>query len=253
MEGDGYVNEKLRLLAKDIKPKITNEVIDDKLVITLSGNVGEPYWIDDDEEDFINERRVKSLIGDSKKDIIIKLNSPGGDVFDGIATYNYLKSLDNHITVEVTALAASAASIIAMAGDEIVMCTGSQLMIHEASTITWGNKSDHYKTINALESVDSSLISIYVEKTDIERDVVTDWLSGETWFTAEEAIEHGLADRMREVSEVEQEETNNQVDKLNIEDIVAKVKASLEAEYGFAAKATENTPKPKNRFYKGDK
>lgn len=253
MEGDGYVNEKLKILAKDIKPKITNEVIDDKLVITLSGSVGEPYWYDDNEEDFINESRVKSLVGDSTKDIIIKLNSPGGDVFDGIATYNYLKSLDNHITVEVTALAASAASIIAMAGDEIVMCTGSQLMIHEASTITWGNKADHYKTINALESVDSSLISIYVEKAGIERDIVNDWLSGETWFTAEEAIEHGLADRMRDVSEVEQEETDNHVDKFNIEDIVAQVKASLEAEYGFAAKAMENTKKPKNRFYKGDK
>ncbi|WP_407094575.1 head maturation protease, ClpP-related [Ruoffia sp. FAM 24228] len=227
------MNDKLRKMARNIKPKISNEVIDNKLVITLSGSVGEPYWFDDKEEDFINEQRVKSLVGDSKQDIIIKLNSPGGDVFEGIATYNYLNELDNHVTIEVTALAASAASIIAMAGDEIVMCMGSQMMIHEASTVTWGNKADHYKTINALETIDSSIVSVYAEKTGIDRDEITDWLSGETWFTAEEAVEKGIANALKERPKpIENKTVTVQVDG---EAIANKVIAHFENKYGISA------------------
>lgn len=191
------MSEKLKILAKNIKPNITNEVIDDKLVITLSGFVGEPYWFNDDPEDFINEKRVKALVGDNKQDIIIKLNSPGGDVFEGIAVYNYLKDLPNRITVEVTALAASAASIIAMSADELVMCTGSQMMIHKAITNTVGDDVEHQKSTDALRTINRSLASIYAERTGLDRDLVTDWVSAETWFTAEEAVEQGLADAMK--------------------------------------------------------
>lgn len=225
MKGDEYVSEKLRRMAKNIKPKVTNEIVDDTLVITLSGSVGEPFWYDDEEEDFINAKRVESLVNGSDKDIVIKLNSPGGDVFDGIEVYNYLKSLDNHITIEVTALAASAASIIAMAGDEIVMDTGSQMMIHQASTITWGNKAEHYKTINALETIDSSIVSIYAERTDIDRDTLSDWLSGETWFTAEEAVAKGMADVIGGSQKVE----NTVNISIDTDDVVQKVIAHLES------------------------
>lgn len=187
------MSDKLRTIAKNIKPDISNAIVNDKLILNLSGSVGKPYWFEE-EEDFINEKHVKALVDDTDKDIVIKLNSPGGDVFEGIAVYNYLKSLDNHVTIEVTALAASAASIIAMAGDETLMCTGSQMMVHEASTITWGNKSDHYKAINALESVDESIMSVYAKKTNLEPETILDWLESETWFTADEAVENGLAD-----------------------------------------------------------
>ncbi|TLQ49376.1 Clp protease ClpP [Ruoffia tabacinasalis] len=224
-------------MAKVIKPNITNEVVGDKLIITLSGTVGEPYWYDDDPNDFINEKQFKSLIGDSEQDIIIKLNSPGGDVFEGIALYNYIKSLSNHITIEVTSLAASAASIIAMAGDEVVMCTGSQMMIHEASTFTFGNKSDIKKTLNALEAVDGSLVDIYADRTGQSADVINDWLAGEKWFKADEAVENGLADSVKEKTETTTKEfyVNNELvaREINVIDleadaIVAKVLEKIE-------------------------
>lgn len=163
----------------------------------MSGTIGTPgFWEEGDK--YINEERVQEMIGDCTQDIVIRLNSPGGDVFDGIALYNYLKDLPNHITVEVTALAASAASIIAMAGDEVVMLTGSQMMLHEAWTFCAGNKSYLEKVISQLESVDESLIAIYQEKTGHSDDIIRRWLEGETWFTAQEAVREGLADRTRE-------------------------------------------------------
>lgn len=190
------MSDKLRQLSKNIEPQITNEVVDNKLVITLSGTVGTPYpW--ENEEDFINIKQVKRVIGDTDKDILIKLNSPGGSVFDGIEVYNYLKGLSNHVTIEVTALAASAASVIAMSADVLTMCTGSQLMIHEASTFTYGNKVDHHKTINALETIDSSLVSVYADRTGLDAETINNWLSEEKWFTAEEAVEHGMADGIK--------------------------------------------------------
>lgn len=240
------MSDKLRKIAKNIKPKVTNKVVNDKLVLTLSGSVGKPYWFDDKEEDFINEKRVKALVGDSSQDIIVKLNSPGGDVFEGIATYNCLKSLDNHVTVEVTALAASAASIIAMAGDEIVMCTGSQMMLHEASTITWGNKSDHQKSINALESVDNSLVSVYADKTGVDCDTITNWLSGETWFTAEEAVESGLATSIKD-KVIEDNKIRVIQNDMDIDELVTKISARLKEEKEAAP--VKNT----HKFYKGVK
>lgn len=245
------MDEKLKKLAQNIKPNISNRVIDNKLIINLSGSVGEPYWFED-EEDFINEKHVRSLVNDTDKDIVIKLNSPGGDVFEGIAVYNYLKNLDNNVIVEVTALAASAASIIAMAGDEILMNTGSQLMVHEASTITWGNKADHYKAINALESVDESLVSVYAERTGLDRGIISDWLTDEKWFTAEEAIENGLADDVKEKS-VDTEETEEKqpavVVNVDANKIAAQVMASIEAKYGFENKKAK--PAGLNKLFGG--
>lgn len=220
------MSEKLKRLAKQIKPNITNVVKDNKLILTLSGDVGTPYWYGDKEEDFINRKNVESLVGESDQDIVIKLNSPGGDVFDGIEVYNYLKDLPNKVTIEVTALAASAASVIAMAGDELVMCKGSQLMVHEASTITWGNKADHYKTINALEAIDNSLVSVYEDKSGLERDVITSWLNEEKWFTAEEAVEQGLANSIKEVVKDPMANAKASIT-IDTDDIVAKVVAKL--------------------------
>ena len=136
------MNEELLKKMQKIKPEITNEVTDNGHVLTLSGRVSKNYWHDDDH---INIETISKQLDEVDGDITIRLNSGGGDVFEGIEIYNYLKSLDNKVTIEVTALAASAASIIAMAGDEIKMCTGSSMMVHEASTTAWGNKADIQK------------------------------------------------------------------------------------------------------------
>jgi ATP-dependent Clp protease, protease subunit len=220
---------------KKIKPEITNEVTDGGHVLTLSGRVSKNYWSDDDH---INVETVSNELDAVEGNITIRLNSGGGDVFEGIEIYNYLKSLDNHITIEVTALAASAASIIAMAGDEIKMCTGSSMMVHEASTIAWGNKSDIQKVLNSLDTIDDSLVSIYAERTGADKETINSWIEEETWFTADEAIEVGLADGKRE------KETNNVIE-LDVEAITEQVAANLEQRFTAYFKSKENTAKHK--------
>ncbi|MDR4291792.1 Clp protease ClpP [Bacillus cereus] len=147
--------------------------------------------------------------------ININLNSPGGDVFDGIAIYNQLKNHPAKIIINVDGLAASAASIIAMAADELIMNTGSMLMIHEASTWTWGTKLDIRKTLNALEGIDKSLADIYMTRYQGDRTEIETMIANETWFTANEAVEFGLAHKVNEHVEnnevIDPEEFKNNV------------------------------------------
>ena len=105
----------------------------------MSGTIANLSFLDD-----TIGKSVKDSLDNVKEDIVIRLNSGGGDVFEGIEIYNYLKSLSNHITIEVTALA-SLASLVAMAGDKIIIRTGANMMVHEASTMAFGNKSDIQK------------------------------------------------------------------------------------------------------------
>jgi ATP-dependent Clp protease, protease subunit len=233
--GEKLLNEELLKKMQRIKPEISNEVTDKGYVLTLSGRVSKNYWEDDDN---ICVETIDNELKDVEGDITIRLNSGGGDVFEGIEIYNYLKSLDNHITIEVTALAASAASIIAMAGDEIKMCTGSSMMVHEASTIAWGNKSDIQKVLNSLDTIDDSLVSIYAERTGADKETINSWIEEETWFTADEAIEVGLADGKRE------KETND-VATINVdaEKIAEMVMNQFEQKYAAMLQPKQQEPK----------
>ncbi|MGR5867126.1 head maturation protease, ClpP-related [Bacillus cereus] len=130
--------------------------------------------------------------------------------------YNQLKNHPAKIIINVDGLAASAASIIAMAADELIMNTGSMLMIHEASTWTWGTKLDIRKTLNALEGIDKSLADIYMTRYQGERSEIETMIANETWFTANEAVEIGLAHQVNERVEgnddvVDPEEFKNSV------------------------------------------
>ena len=179
---------------KKVPFQFKNEVKNGKHVLTLSGNVQKKYWRDDD---VINAKDIRESLDTVTDDIVIKLNSPGGDVFEGIEIYNYLKDHPSNITVEVTGLAASAASIVAMGADELVMNIGTSLMVHEASTILWGNKTEIAKELKALETIDTSLVDIYADKTKQSAEVINNWITEETWFTAENAVESKLADRVK--------------------------------------------------------
>ena len=158
---------KKELIKATSKYSFKNEVEDDKVILTLGGPVAEASIFADET---INSTDIANALDDVGKDVVIRLNSPGGDVFQGIEIYNYLKNHPSNITVEVTALAASAASIIAMAADSIVMEKGASIMVHEAATLAIGNKADIKKTLNALETIDESIVDIYQEKTGLDRD-----------------------------------------------------------------------------------
>ena len=206
---------------KKVPFQFKNELKNGKRVLTLSGNVRKKYWSDDD---VINAKDVRETLDAVSEDIIIKLNSPGGDVFEGIEIYNYLKDHPSNITVEVTGVAASAATFIVAGADEVIMNIGTSLMIHEASTFTWGNKSDIQKTLNALETIDESILSIYSEKTGQSNEQLEEWMNEEKWFTADEAVEFGFADSVKRdnAESVESEES--------IEDIInSKVAIAMAA------------------------
>lgn len=176
-----------------IKNEFNMETSNDITKITIYGDIGESWWDDDAISSSKIEDKLKEV---NTSDIHLHINSLGGDVFDGIAIYNLFKNHSAKITVYVDGIAASAASLIAMSGDEIVMNTGSMLMIHEASTWSFGSKTEIQKTFNALQSIDSSIAEIYMTKFNGEKSDVDLLIKAETWFTAAEAIEAGFADRM---------------------------------------------------------
>lgn len=133
-----------------------------------------------------------------KSEVVIKLNSCGGDVYTGIAIHNALKGLSGHKTVIVEGIAASAASVIACAGDEVQVYPGSIMMIHGVSTMfaDWMTLADLKKAVKSVDAVERSLAAIYSTKTGIEAEAVRNMMANELWMTGAQAIEKGFADTM---------------------------------------------------------
>ena len=223
---------------QQVAHKFTNSLDGDEHAMTISGAIGQGGWFYD-ATSASDVRRA--LDGVTAATIRIKLNSGGGDAFDGIEIYNYLKDHSAHVTVEVTALAASAASIIAMGADEIIMRTGSNLMIHEAATFAYGTKSDIQKTMNALETIDESIVSIYKQRTGLSSEEIRNMIEAETWLTAEEALEKGFVDLIETAEDPDEPEKDDFINFSNeqMNSIVAKVTANLQKNI----KQT-NEPKP---------
>lgn len=168
---------------------MTNKLIKGGKLV-LFGPVGGSFW---DETGFTDADVVEAL-AEMSGDIVVSLNSPGGNAFMGIAIYNALKAHDGAVTIEVNALAASAASVIAMAGDKVTMRTGSMMMIHDPSGLTFGTSKDHRKSAEFLDGLGSSAADIYAEKTGMATADILDLMREETWMTAAEAVERKFAD-----------------------------------------------------------
>lgn len=124
----------------------------------------------------------------------VRINSPGGDVFDGIAIYNRLKQFKGKKIVYIDGLAASIASIIALAGDEIKIGEGALYMIHLPWTFAYGNRMELDNTVNRLMDVEEQMIGIYSKKTGLDRAEIKALLEAETWMDSEQAIEKGFVD-----------------------------------------------------------
>jgi len=129
------------------------------------------------------------------KTIHLRINSEGGDVFAGKAMYSLLLAHDAKVVAHVDGLAASAASFIAMAGDEIEIAEGGFLMIHNAWTMAMGGAEDLRRTADLLETVNSTIRDVYVARTKNSEAKVRAWMDEETWFTGKEAVAAGFADR----------------------------------------------------------
>lgn len=128
-------------------------------------------------------------------DATVRINSPGGSIFEGLAIYNALINSGRRINVKIDSLAASIASVIAMAGDEISMAGNAQMMIHKGCSIAIGNADDFRKEAEILDSIDSgSLVATYVARTGQTAEAITQMMTDETWLNAEAAKEKGFTD-----------------------------------------------------------
>ena len=137
---------------------------------------------------------LKSL--GSPKSIDVRINSAGGDVFDGRTIYTLLAEHKAKVVMHIDGLAASAASVIAMAGDQIRISEGAFLMIHNAWTIAMGGAEDMRKTATLLDQINGTIRETYAARTKQSMDQVQQWMDEETWFSGADAVKNGFADVM---------------------------------------------------------
>lgn len=162
--------------------------------LQLYGEISSASWFGDE----VTPKQFKQDLdglGDIK-DLNIYINSGGGDVFAGQAIHSMLKRHTANKTVYIDGLAASIASVIAMAGDEIVMPSNAMMMIHKASTVGFGNSDDFRKMADNLEKIEESIQAAYEEKTGKDRKEIKELMDKETWMTAQDAVDMGFADRI---------------------------------------------------------
>ena len=129
-------------------------------------------------------------------DVTVWINSPGGSVFCGAEIYNMLCDYKGKVTVKIDAIAASAASVIAMAGDRVLISPVGMMVLHDPMTVAFGNTRDMEKAITTLNEVKESLINAYVKKSGLSRNKVAKLMSEETWLNARKAVEYGFADEI---------------------------------------------------------
>jgi len=166
----------------------------------LEGYIAESSWFDDD----ITPKQFKTELYDSGStadDIVVKIHSPGGDTFAAAQIYNMLKEYPGKVSVHVDGLAASAASVIAMAGDEVCVSPLSVFMIHNPAMLIAGEVADLQVGINLLSEVKESIINAYQTKTGLSRAKISHMMDAETWMSAHKAIELKFADKILYESE----------------------------------------------------
>lgn len=172
--------------------KFWNWIHDDSggRVLRLEGPIdSESFWGDEiTPQDFRDELYAED------GDITLWINSPGGNVFAAAEIYTMIRDYPHNVTVRIASIAASAASVIAMAGNTVEMSPTALLMIHDPSTIAFGNAKDMEKVIATLNEVKESIINAYAAKTGLSRNRISKLMSDETWINAKKAVELGFAD-----------------------------------------------------------
>lgn len=162
-----------------------------RVEILLYEDIGGWFGITADE--FVRE--VKSAAKD-KTDIDLRINSNGGNVFDGVAIYNYLRSAPQKVTVHIDGIAASIASIIAMAGDTINMADNAWMMIHDPWIVAMGTATELRDVAETMDGIRDTLLDTYMKRATKERKEISDMMAAETWLKAPDALAAGLADEV---------------------------------------------------------
>lgn len=156
----------------------------------MNGVIAEDSWFDDD----VTPALFKDELNAGTGDITLWINSPGGDCVAAAQIFNMLSEYPGKVTVKIDGLAASAASVIAMAGTEVWMSPVSMMMIHNPATVAWGDHAEMKKAMELLDAVKESIINAYVRKTGQSRAKLSHLMDAETWMDANKAVELGFAD-----------------------------------------------------------
>jgi ATP-dependent Clp protease, protease subunit len=169
---------------------VTN--LDGERTLYLDGYIAQDSWLNDD----ITPQQFKRELDASVGDISVWINSPGGDVFASSQIYNMIRAYPGKVTVKIDGLAASAGSVIAMAGDEVVISPVGLLMVHNPATMIFGEEADLQIGIQMLNEVKESIVNAYERKTGLDRKQISKMMDAETWMNAKKAVELGFADRI---------------------------------------------------------
>lgn len=163
-------------------------------VLYFDGEISEETWWGDE----VTPRLFRDELFSGEGDIIIWLNSPGGDCVAASQIYAMLMDYKGNVTVKIDGIAASAASVVAMAGTKVLMAPTALMMVHNPLTIAIGDTEEMQKAIAMLDEVKESIINAYQIKTSQSRAKISHWMDAETWMNANKAIELGFADGILE-------------------------------------------------------
>jgi ATP-dependent Clp protease, protease subunit len=162
----------------------------DENTISIYDTIGPDYW----GEGVTAKRIAGALRAIGGADVTVNINSPGGDVWEGVAIYNLLREYQGKVTIKVLGLAASAASIIAMAGDEVLIGRAAFLMIHNGWVVAVGNRNDLRAIADLIEPIDRAIADVYAERTGIDAAELSQMMDDETYIGGQAAIDSGFAD-----------------------------------------------------------
>lgn len=161
-------------------------------VLVLNGEISDETWFGDE----VTPKLFKDDLDKCQGDISVWINSPGGDVFAAAQIYNMLMDYPHNVTIKIDGLAASAASVIAMAGTEVQMSPVAMMMIHNPMTVAIGDSAEMQRAIAMLDEVKESIMNAYEIKTGLTRAKISHLMDAESWFNAKKAVELGFADKI---------------------------------------------------------
>ncbi|MEE0432311.1 MAG: head maturation protease, ClpP-related [Dorea longicatena] len=167
-------------------------VPDMERTLFLNGMISDETWYGDE----VTPQLFKDELNAGNGNITVWINSPGGDVFAAAQIYNMLRDYKGSVTVKIDGIAASAASVIAMAGDKVCVSPVAMMMIHNPATMAMGEAKDMQKAIDMLNEVKESILNAYEFKTGLTRARLSHMMDDETWFNAKKAVELGFADKI---------------------------------------------------------
>ena len=211
---------------------LTQEDKDGERTLYLDGTIAEESWWNDE----VSPAEFKQELYASTGAVTIWINSPGGDVFAAAKIYNMIREYPGKVTIKIDGIAASAASVIAMAGDVVLMSPVSMMMIHNPWTYAAGDAKELDKVIDQLEAVKETIINAYELKTGMSRKELSKLMDEETFFDANWAIEHKFADGMTERRQFQEGTNNKTAHKFSDRAAVAEFRNKLR-------KAPEGSPK----------